>query len=224
MESISREQHGALRAGRITGSIAQRIMTSSRSSWNTIARDLRNPRPFYSLDDTPNMPEPLAWGQRHEPMAAGEFWDRHPEYDVLDPKFIRWHDEADTVRHAYFGYSPDRLLARAASDALVGGLETKCPFDQQVHIDVVRSACVPVWAMWQVYHGMYVSDLTEWWFVSFDPRVQDPEWRYFECPVRPHPRDMERLRTTLDEFLHGFTMGERFTPLDPSAADLDRMF
>jgi hypothetical protein len=221
---ISRDQHAALRAGKITGSVAQRIMTSSRSSWNTIARDIRNPRPFYSLDDTPNMPDPLAWGQRHEQMAAGEFWDRHPEYDVLDPRFIPWNDPSDTVRLQHFGYSPDRLLATAGSETPVGGLETKCPFDEQVHVQVVRSQCVPIWAMWQVYHGIYVSGLDDWWFVSFDPRVQDDGWRYFECRVIPHPRDMERLRTTLDEFLHGFTMGERFTPLNPKAADFDRMF
>lgn len=221
---ISREQQAALRKGRITGSIAQRIMTSSRSAWNTIAHDLRNPRPFYSLEDTPNMPEPLAWGQRHESMAAGEFWDRHVEYDVLDPKFIHWHDPSDTVRYEYFGYSPDRLLARMSSDAPVGGLETKCPFDEQVHIDVIRGGGVPEWARWQVYHGMYVSGLSEWWFVSFDPRVKDSDWRYFECRVIPSRRDMDRLISTLDEFLQGYSMGQRFTPLAPKAADFDRMF
>lgn len=224
MQTIDREQHGALRAGRITGSIAQRIMTSSRSAWNTIARDLRNPRPFYSVEDTPNMPEALAWGQTHEKQATAEFWERHPEYDVWDPKFIYWHDPTDIVRVRHFGYSPDRLLSRTWTDTPIGGLETKCPFDQAVHMAVVRGGCVPEWARWQVYHGMLVSDLPEWWFVSFDPRVQDPDWRYFECRVIPHPRDMERLRSTLDEFLHGFTMGERFAPLDPTAADLDRMF
>ncbi len=222
--TINREEHGALRVGRITGSIAQRIMTSSRSSWNTIARDLRNPRPFYSLEDTPNMPAQLAWGQTYERQAAAQFWERHPDYDVWDPKFIHWWDATDRVRVRYFGYSPDRLISRAGFDTPIGGLETKCPYDQAVHMGVVRARCVPVWAKWQIYHGINVSGLSDWWFISFDPRVEDEGWRYFECRVIPDPRDMEKLRTTLDEFLHGFTMGERFTPLDPKAADLDRMF
>lgn len=221
---ISREQHAALRKGKITGSVAQRLMTSSRSSWNKIAEDLRNPRPFYSLEDTPNMPESLAWGQRYEQMAAGEFWDRHLEYDVIDPRFLPWHDAGDTVRREYFGYSPDRLLVRMSSPDPVGGLETKCPFDQQVHVDVIHGGGIPEWARWQVYHGIYVSGLPEWWFVSFDPRVQDAGARYFECRVIPHRGDMAKLAATLDEFLHGYTMGERFTPLAPKAADFDKMF
>lgn len=221
---ITREEHGALRAGRITGSIAQRIMTSSRTAWNTIARDLRNPRPFFQLEDTPNMPEPLAHGQRYEKQAAGEFWDRHPEYDVWDPKFLYWHDATDRIRVRHLGYSPDRLLSKAGFDTPSGGLETKCPYDEQVHMEVVRGRCVPVWCKWQIYHGMWVSDLEDWWFVSFDPRVEDEGWRYFECRVIPDPKDMARLRTTIDEFMQGFIMGERFTPLEPKAADFDRMF
>lgn len=221
---ITREEHGALRAGRITGSIAQRIMTSSRTAWNTIARDLRNPRPFYSVEDTPHMPPPLAWGQTYERQAAALFWDHHPEYDLWDPKFLYWHDPSDRVRVRHFGYSPDRLISPAGFDTPSGGLETKCPYDQQVHMEVVRGRCVPVWAKWQVYWGMTVSDLPDWWFVSFDPRVEDERWRYFECRVIPDPKDLERLRSTVNEFLEGFTMEQRFTPLDPTAADLDRMF
>lgn len=221
---ITRAEHGALRAGRITGSIAQQIMTSSRTSWNRIAGELRNPKPFFSLENTPNMPAPLAWGQTYEKQAAAQFWDRHPEYDVWDPRFIHWHDAADRVRIRHFGYSPDRLISRAGFDTPIGGIETKCPYDQQVHIEVVRGRCVPVWAKWQVLHGMWVSDLPEWWFVSFDPRVEDEGWRYFECRVIPDPRDVAKLRSTLDEFLQGFLMGERFTPLNPTAADLERMF
>jgi hypothetical protein len=222
--TITREEHGALRAGRITGSIAQRIMTSSRTAWNTIARDLRNPRPFYSVEDTPNMPAPLAWGQIHEKQATARFWDRHPEYDVWDPKFLYWHDPTDRVRVRHFGYSPDRLLSRTWTDTPIGGLETKCPYDGEVHLEVLRARCVPNWCKWQIYHGMWVSDLEDWWFVSYDPRVEADGLDYFECRVIPSAQDMTRLRSTLDEFLTGFTMGQRFTPLEPDAAALDRMF
>lgn len=221
---ITRDQQAALRAGRISGSVAQRIMTSSRSTWNRIAEELRNPRPFYSVEDTPNMPAPLAWGQIHEKQAAGMFWDRHPEYDIWDPKFIYWHDPSDLVRVRHFGYSPDRLLSRAGFDTPCAGLETKCPYDEQVHIEIIRHRQVPEWAKWQVYHGLNVSGFDHWWFVSFDPRVEDSDWRYFERRVVPDPKDMQKLRDTLDEFLQGYTMGERFTPQNPTAADFDKMF
>lgn len=222
--SLSREEHGALRAGRITGSAAQRIMTSSRTAWNTIAKDLRNPRPFYSVEDTPNMPAPLAWGQIHEKQAAGRFWDSHPEYDIWDPKFLYWHDATDRIRVRHLGYSPDRLLSRAGFDTPMGGLELKCPYDGAVHLEVVRNRCVPEWCKWQILHGMWVSDLDDWWFVSFDPRVEAEGYNYFECRVIPSDRDMARLRSTINEFMEGFIAGERFTPREPSAADLDRMF
>lgn len=222
---ITRDQQAALRAGRITGSIAQRIMTSSRSAWNTIVRDLNNPRPFYALEDTPNMPEPLAWGQQYERQAAGEFWFRHPEYDVQNPVFLHWHDPTDVVRVRHFGFSPDRLLSRAGFDTPVAGLELKCPYDSAEHAATIRAGKVlALKYKWQTYHGMYVSALPEWWQVSFDPRVQDEGWRYWELRVIPDPREMKQLADTLDEFLQGYLAGETFGPVSLDAKTLDSMF
>jgi hypothetical protein len=221
---ITREQQGALRAGRITGTAAQRIMTGSRSSWNKIAEDLRNPRPFYNVEDSPNMPEQLAWGQRTERQAAGYFWDRHPEYDVLDPKFIYWHDPSDLHRLRHFGFSPDRMLSRAGFDTPIAGLELKCPFDGEVHAATIKGRALPLAYKWQIYHGLYVSNLPEWWFVSFDPRVEDETWRYFELRIIPDPADMQKLRDTLNEFLDGYTMGETFSPRNATAKDFAKWF
>lgn len=221
---LTREEHGKVRAGRISGSVAQRIMTSSRQAWNTIARDLRDPRPFYSVDDTPNMPPPLAWGQSHESAAAGQFWFKHPEYDVLDPRFIYWHNPSDLVRLRHLGFSPDRLLSRAGFDTPIAGLEIKCPYDGEEHVATIRSRSLPEKYKWQIYHGMYVSDLPCWWFVSFDPRVQDESWRYHELLVEPNERDMKRLHDTITEFMEGFIANERFSPRTATAQDFDTWF
>lgn len=222
---ITRTQQAALRTGRITGSIAQRIMqAANRSTWNTIAADLRKPKPFYHVDDTPNMPAPLAWGQTHERQAAGHFWDRHPEFDVHDPRFLHWHDPTNLAYVRHYGFSPDRMLSNAGFDELVAGLELKCPYDGAEHVDTIKGKYLPLDYKWQIYHGLYVSDLPEWWLVSFDPRVQDDSWRYFELRVIPDRRDMHKLAATLDEFLQGYTMGQEFAPRSATAKDFHEWF
>lgn len=223
---MNREEQGQARAGRISGTIAQRIMTAaSRQTWNTIAEDLRNPRPFYDPDDTPNMPEQLRWGHEHEHEAAGQFWMRHPEFDVHNPRFLHWHDptQANMVRH--YCVSPDRMLTLPGHDtSWIAGLEIKCPFDAGVHAEVIRNKAVPDWCIWQIYHGMFVSGLTRWFFVCYDPRPRLEAARYFELEVPYEPQRMTRLISTLSEFLDGYTSGETFRPLSYTAADFDRMF
>lgn len=221
---MERSEQAKLRAGRITGSIAQRIMTSSRTAWNTIAKDLREPQKFYGVEDTPNMPEPLAWGQRQERAAVGHFWEHHPEYDVHHPTFLHWHDPSMLQHVRHYAVSPDRMLSSAGFDTYVAGLEAKCPFDPDVHAAILRTRGVPDWCFWQIYHGMFVSGLTEWWFVSFDPRPAHPEARYFECRVRADPKHLTKLATTLDEFLQGYTSGETFVAEAPKAQDFARWF
>lgn len=224
--TLLREEQARARAGRITGSAAQRIMTAvHRTTWNTIAKDLRNPKPFYSVDDTPNMPAPLAWGQIHEAHAAGHFWERHPEYDVHQVPFLHWHDPTQLEMLRYYGFSPDRMLTRPGHDRTwKAGLEIKCPFDNAVHTVVLRERKVPDWCIWQIYHGMYVSNLREWWFVCYDPRPDAEEWRYFELAVPFEQWRMDKLKSTLREFLDVYSMGDNFTPRSLKAADLDRMF
>lgn len=221
---ITRDEQAKLRAGRITGSIAQRIMTSSRTAWNTIARDLREPKPFYSLDDTPNMPESLAWGQQHERQAIAHFWELHPEYDVHHPTFLHWHDPTQLLHVRHYGVSPDRMLSNTGFDTYVAGLEAKCPYDPAVHAANIRIRGVPGWCYWQIYHGMYVTGLREWWFVSFDPRPEHPEARYCECRVLADQAVLDKLARTLDDFLHGYTTGEPFRPKAAGAKDFAEWF
>lgn len=223
---ITREEHGELRAGRITGSIAQRIMDAvHRTTWNTIARDLRNPRPFYGVEDTPNMPEPLRWGQLREPQAAAHFWELHPEYDIHHVPFLHWHNPADRERHKWLGFSPDRMLTLPGHDSTwTSGLEIKCPWDNAIHTAVVKARTVPDWCIWQIYHGMWVTGLSRWWFVCFDPRPEAPEWRYFDCEVIAEEARMRKLTTTIDEFLESYSMGEEFKPRTLKAADFARLF
>lgn len=219
---ITREQHGELRAGRITGQTAQRIMVAkNRATWNTIAAELRDPKPFYDVDAS--TPEPLAWGHRHEPMAAGAFFFNHPEYEVRNPRFMHWHDVTQAQMFRHFGVSPDRMLTLADRLDWVAGLEIKSPYDSDVHAATVRLGRVPDTAIWQCYHGMFVTGLTDWWFVSFDPRCST-EARYFEYRIPFEQWRMDQLRRTLMEFLDGYLSGEHFAPRSYDAAAFDRMF
>lgn len=219
---ITREDHAKARVGMLTGSRIQRIMTGGPRVWNSVAKEMRNPPRFWSLEDAPNMPPPLAWGQTHEPQAAAMFWDRHPEYEVRDPKFLRYHDKTPELFARHLGYSPDRVLVRKGR--LVGLLETKCPYDGEIHVATIQAGILPEWCRWQVYGGLLVSGFGEAWFVCWDPRAQDPDWRYFELRIVPDPALLERTRTTCLRFLEGFTAGVTFQHEGRLAARYEQMF
>lgn len=210
--SLTREAHGKAREGRLTGSLVQRLMVGGPKVWNSIAHEMRHPKPFFGLDDAPGMPEPLRWGQEHEPQAAAQFWDRHPEYEMEDPRFLTYEVGDSPLFAQYLAYSPDRMLTRGG--ARFAGLETKCPFDGEVHVATVKAGIVPVWALWQCYHGMLVAGLSHWWFACWDPRCTEPAWRYFEKLIIVDARVMSTLRARLTQFLEGYTAGIDFTEVD----------
>lgn len=218
---MNREEHGKAREGRLTGSLVQRLMVGSWKVWNSVAKEMRNPRPFFHADDTPNMPAPLKWGQQNESEAAANFWERHPEFEIADPKFVPYTGDRPLFRE-YVGVSPDRVLLR--DGAIVSGLEIKCPWDGEVHVATVKAGVVPASCRWQVYHEMLVTGVSEWWFLSYDPRAADPDWRYFELRVTADADAMAQLERTLAEFLEGYTSGQEFAPRAKTAADFELMF
>jgi hypothetical protein len=222
-ERMNRDEHGKAREGRLTGSLVQRIMTGGPKAWNTVARDMRNPKPFFQVEDTPNMPAPLAWGQRNEDEAIANFWERHPEYEIGDPRFMAYgHADGPQLFRDYLAVSPDRILLR--DNKLVSGLEIKCPWDPLVHVATIKAAVLPETCRWQVYHEMLVTGTREWWFVSYDPRATDPDWRYFDLRITAQESQMDRLTETLSRFLEGFTAGIDFTQGAKTARDFERMF
>ncbi len=152
------------RKGKITGTMVREIMRAPRSSWSKIWER--------SLTDQQWRKPATDWGHEHEPAAAAEFWARHPEYDEVrclgDGELVEWRDP----RHELWGFaagSPDRVLVRG--DAIVAGLEIKCPFKQENHILFAMMRDIPEVHEWQTRWYMELCGVPYWWFASYDPRL-----------------------------------------------------
>lgn len=65
----------------------------------------------------------------------------------------------------YFGGSPDGLIKKSN-----GGIEVKCPYNQQNHIETLMNKQVPKHYLAQVHGIMYVCKLDYMDFISYDPR------------------------------------------------------
>lgn len=98
----------------------------------------------------------MAWGVEQEPMALQAYIDLTGR-DVTAAGFCV-HPELE-----YIGASPDGLM-------MDRGVECKCPFSSAVHLRTILDG-MPEEHMAQLQAGMWVCDLPEWDFVSYDPRM-----------------------------------------------------
>lgn len=217
---MDRTEHGQARSGRLTGSMAHDLMHGSWRAWNTLLENIRNPRPFYGLEDAPNMPAPLAWGQTHEREAAGKFWELHPELEVHDPRFLRYHDKDHHLRYERLGVSPDRMLSPAGQDGYTEGLEIKCPYQQAIFYEYANANYVPQIYKAQCYFGMLVSGLTTWRFFAYDPRTKEN----YEVQLISSPSYLDLMEAKVDEFLEVLDSGETFTAPEGNAKNFEDMF
>lgn len=227
---MDRSEHGKAREGRLTSSLAVRLMAGYPNparplkSWNTLLRDIRNPRPFFDLG--PNTPAPLAWGTTHEPRAAAVFWDRHPEFDVHDPRFVRYHDPDHPLLYPYAGDSPDRMISLAGSAEWIAPLELKCPYQQEIHWGYLKARKIPAEYKAQCYWHMMVTGLPQVYFASYDPRMTDPDHQYFEILVR-QDEDSAYAAAMLDRavaFLEVLDSGDVFELPKTTSTSVRSMF
>lgn len=80
------------------------------------------------------------------------------------------HDEYD-----WLGLSPDALVKKGKM--YIGAVEIKCP-DTKTHIKYLEEAKIPSEYRAQVMQYFLVCDTLEWLdFVSYDPRIQVPEYQ-----------------------------------------------
>jgi predicted phage-related endonuclease len=113
----------------------------------------------------------LQWGTDVEAFAR-EAYELETGNIVTESEFIV-HPQFD-----FIGASPDGLIS------LDGGLEMKCPHDEQVHIKTILCG-MPEEHIPQVQGNMLVSGRQYWDFVSYDPRQKESLRLY----VQRIPRD-----------------------------------
>lgn len=193
------------RAGRITSSRVAVIATGDYKAWNSLAEQLRK-REIHTIGQRSGVP-PLDWGHKYEPMAAGEFWFRHPEMNIEHELFCYWHDPKDVVHWQTCGASPDRTIWRG--DQRVGVVEIKCPYKPSIHREYWGTGVLPYWYEPQFYWQLIVTDAPEGWFVSFDPREPD-DLAYFELRMPRNQSYEQELMGKVDRFIGGLLAGETF--------------
>lgn len=199
------------RLGRVTASRFSDVMAGPKSAaYISYAKQLRAEhlmlKRLEAGEDVPIAPDfysaATAWGKKHEPLARAEYeWDNN--CIVIVPKFTVHKD------HPYAGASADGI--RETSDI---GLETKCPFNQDVHANTILHGMsddhIP-----QVQGGMWVYGLVAWDFVSFDPRRKD-SGRYYQQRIERSDRYIAALEKSVTEFWQFVLSGEEI-PTSPGS-------
>lgn len=109
------------------------------------------------------------------------------EHGLTEEVGLCIHDEYD-----WLGVSPDRLVKKGKK--YVGAVEAKCP-DTKTHIKYIEYDKIPTEYLPQVKQYFLVNQDLEWLdFISYDPRIQVPEWQLFVKRVT-----REELQDDLDE-------------------------
>lgn len=211
------EEHGRLRTGRVTGSKIRIIMRGTIKSRNNLLNRFDKPEVFYTVENTPNMPAQLRWGHVYEPWLRAEFWERHPEYDIVttDP-FVRPGQGQYGAREdlpwpvlEHVGVSPDAILVRL--DGQISGWEGKNPYRQQ---SVVSAIDHGVWeSKWldQVDLNMLATGADHWWLCVGDSREPDgSRFRYHEIRIERDEERMTTMVTKICEFIEYWKTGQRF--------------
>lgn len=153
------------RAGRITASgFADAIAmnkrkptepTEARNKYlRTIVAEILSGRPKHEISS-----KSLSWGTEAEEFARQEY-ELETGAIVVPSEFLT-HPKYD-----FIGASPDGLVGDD------GGIEMKCPHDEQVHICTLLDG-MPEEHKAQVQGNMMVTGRKWWDFISYDPRQAD---------------------------------------------------
>lgn len=120
------------------------------------------------------------WGKAWEPVAAREFEEQHlmsgTYYGVTNPIFFEYGE--------YAGVSPDW-------EGFECGADFKCPYNSHVHLEnlLLKNQDEFKEKRWEYYcqaqMGMVVRGWKVFYFVSYDPRIVEPQYRMKVLEIFP---------------------------------------
>lgn len=179
------EEWFAQRAGKITASrFADAIAMSKRKAgeptearskyMRELVAEILMCAPKHSVSS-----QSMRWGTEVETFARESYELEHGVL-VKESGFLL-HPTCD-----FIGASPDGLVGED------GGIEMKCPHDEQVHISTWLDG-MPEAHIGQVQGCMLVTGRKWWDFISYDPRQSEP----FRLYVQRIPRDDAYIDTVL---------------------------
>ncbi len=165
-----------LRSKNITASDFDKLMYGRPKTLQALADSIREGREFSEL----NYIKPLAHGKHFEKQARRE-------YELITRRVIT---ECGIFQHKDYraSASPDgiwRINLRHDGWNVVSGIEIKCPYDPSVHLGTLENG-TPLKHKAQIQGNMWLTGAETWDFVSFDPRIDDPNMRIF---IQTHERD-----------------------------------
>lgn len=181
------EQWEMDRAGKLTASVFADVIALRRDGKPTAERaKLMRLKAFERLAGIP----------KHEVGARSMEWGKDLEqaakeaYEIESGNIVEASGFIVHPAHDFIGCSPDGLIAAD------GGIEMKCPHDEQVHVQTWLEG-MPADHLPQVQGCMLVTGRQWWDFISYDPR-QAPALRLY---VQRIPRDDAYIKTLLDGLL-----------------------
>ena len=218
METRS-EEHEKARAKRITGSRIKTVMRGGYKAKNTLSKMLHSDEPerFFSVENTPNMPERLKQGHIRERQVRGDFFFDHPEYEVVEAVFLTpescFNDCGRLV--PWIGVSPDLVLEyNDGPDVLRAGGEVKSPEKLAKFEAWERAGCVPVEHIDQVTLSLLVTGWDYWWFIAYHPDAP----QRFEYKLTRDQAPLEQMYNKITQFLD---VHEKQGTFEPASGDMD---
>jgi hypothetical protein len=223
------QEHEVARAKRITGSRVAKIVNGTPAGWDTLSTLLHSNKPekFFDVANTPNMPEQMARGHNYEPVARGEFFMEHPEYEVTTPMFLvpdPVEFARDSILIDWIGVSPDCALEFTggnpdAEGSNAGGVEIKVPAMEK-HLEYLKAGVIPAEYLPQVALSMLVTG-KDWWFVSFCPELDGDERKMEILLTHGDVKGyMDYMISKILEFLDGHTNYRTFNQEEKSVVEV----
>lgn len=194
------------RAGKLTASCFKDIM------------DYSEPEPGEIWKSGPRkgqLKQPVSSAARDKKMLslAFERTSRKPVHEIFGAA-LTWGTEVESyalsafevatglvIQPASFVTHPDYPFIGSSADGFIGkdgGIECKCPHDEAVHIRTILEG-MPEQHMAQVQGAMFVTGRKWWYFISYDPRAEEPFRLYYER-VERDDEYIERLKNGLLKF------------------------
>jgi hypothetical protein len=162
-----------VRSGKFTPSELHKLMTEPKSKADILSVGaityIKEKIAETLIENLPNENEftnaATAWGNSYEDEAISLFADLS-DTEIIKPGFIEQND--------YFGGTPDGIAADGSF-----GIEVKCPYNATIHLDnlILDPLDFPKVRKeyyYQIQGYALLTGIDDWYFISYDPRQQDP--------------------------------------------------
>lgn len=185
------------RLGKITGSRVKDVITKGRGGKPSKTRlnyMYELVAELLSGDTKQISSAAIEHGNEYEDEAIHEY-ESIKMIEVTKVGFLNYEFNDSQKLQLFTGASPDGLVPDQQ-----GGIEVKCP-DTKTHIETLIEDKVPRKYIPQIQWCMCVTGADWWDFVSYDPRIGDPDKRVYVSRVERDDQYILTLKISIKEFI-----------------------